>query len=159
MSGVRKSILSPLIIITAIIFQMLWRGLPHFYADAFNFLSIAVILLALRHGEGIGAFCGSLAGLIQDSLTLHVFGLAGLTKTSLGFIVGLGYRKLNLASFINQVLFIFAVSAFELLLWASLANLIFSFNPPFHLGWFWLQPLTTTLVTGFVFRLINQYND
>lgn len=155
MNEIRKSLVSPIIVGGAIILQILWRSVPHYYADLFNFFSMAVILLALRHGEGIGAISGSVAGLIQDSLTLHIFGLAGLTKTGLGFAVGLAYRKLNLVPFINQLLFIFVASSFELLIWAGLANLIFNFNLPIKLGAFWFQPLTTTLIAGFIFKLIK----
>lgn len=155
MNEIRKSLVSPIIVAAAIILQILWRSIPHFYGDLFNFFSMAVILLALRHGEGIGAISGSVAGLIQDSLTLHIFGLAGLTKTCLGFAVGLAYRKLNLATFINLLLFIFAASSFELLIWTGLANLIFNFNPPILFGAFWFQPLTTTIITGFIFRLVK----
>lgn len=155
MNKIRKSLVSPIIVAGAIILQILWRSVPHYYGDLFNFFSIVVILLALRHGEGIGAISGSIAGLIQDSLTLHIFGLAGLTKTGLGFAVGLAYRKLNLAPFINQLLFIFVASSLELLMWAGLSNLIFNFNPPVKLGAFWLQPLTTTIISGFIFKLIK----
>jgi len=155
MKEIRKSLISPLIFGVALILQILWRSVPHSYADLFNFLSVAVILLAMRHGEGAGAIGGSVAGLIQDSLTLHLSGLAGLTKTCLGFAVGLAYRKLNLAPFINQLLFIFAAGSLELFLWAGLANLIFTFHPPVESGSFWLQPLGTTLLSGFLFRLIK----
>lgn len=156
MKLIEKRLISPAIIVVAIILQMLWRSLPHLYADLFNFLSIGTILLALRHGEAVGALSGSLAGLIQDSLTLHVFGLAGLTKTGLGFLVGWAYRKLNLASFLNQSLFIFTASSAELVLWAGLAHLIFPVNPPLHLGAFWFQPITTTLIASFVFHSISR---
>jgi len=152
---IRKSLISPIIFGVALILQILWRSVPHSYADLFNFLSVAVILLALRHGEGAGAIGGSVAGLIQDSLTLHLFGLAGLTKTCLGFAVGLAYRKLNLTPFINQLLFIFAAGSLELLLWAGLANLIFTFHPPIESGSFWFQPIGTTLLSGFLFRWIK----
>lgn len=155
MNEIRKSLVSPIIVSLAIILQILWRTIPHYYGDLFNFFSIAVILLALRHGEGVGAFSGSVAGLIQDSLTLHIFGLAGLTKTGLGFAVGLAYRKLNLTPFINLFLFIFVASLLELLIWAGLVNLIFNFNPPIKFGAFWFQPLMTTLIAGFIFRLIK----
>lgn len=156
MKEIKKKLISPLIIIVAIVLQLLWRSWPHFYVDLFNFLSIGIILLALRHGEGIGALSGTLAGLIQDSMTLHVFGLAGLTKTGLGFFVGLAYRKLNLASFLNQSLFLFTASSIELVLWTGLANLIFPVNPPVHLEAFWFQPFTTALISSFVFRLLNR---
>ncbi len=155
MKALRKSLISPLIVASAIILQIWWRSVPHYYGDLFNFFSIAVILLALRHGEEIGALSGTVAGLIQDSLTLHVFGLAGLTKTGLGFVVGLAYRKLNLTPFINQLFFIFMAASLEHLIWAGLANLIFNFNPAVKLGAFWFQPLTTTLIAGFIFKLIK----
>jgi len=147
---------SSLIILLALLLQFLWRSTPRAIDDLFNFFSIIVVYLALRYGEIAGTLSGTVAGLAQDALSLHVFGLAGLTKTGLGFGVGLAFRKLNLQPLGRQLLILFFACWFELLVWTGLAYLIFGLKAPVWSGTFWLQPLTTALVAGLLFRLNNR---
>jgi len=148
---------SSLIILLALLLQFLWRSTPRTINDLFNFFSIIVVYLALRYGEIAGALSGTVAGLAQDALSLHVFGLAGLTKTGLGFGVGLAFRRLNLQPLGRQLLILFFACWFELLAWAGLAYLTFALKAPLWSGTFWLQPLTTALITGLLFRLTNRW--
>lgn len=151
-----RSLAEPLIaLIVAVVLQIIWRSTPSYLNDLFNFLSVGVIYIAASRGERVGAVVGSLTGLIQDSLTLRVLGLAGLTKTCLGFGVGLAFRKLNLQPFERKLL-AFTLAAFlETLIWSGLAFLIFAMTPPAWLLAFWLQPLTSGFVASLCFQLRN----
>jgi rod shape-determining protein MreD len=46
----------------------------------FNFFSLIVIYFALEKGEIYGACLGAICGLIQDSFSMSVFGVAGIAK-------------------------------------------------------------------------------
>ncbi len=141
----------------ALLLQALWRSTPHSFNDLFNFLAIAVVYLALSKGEITGAVVGTICGLAQDSLGLRVFGLAGLTKTILGFSVGLAWRKFDLSAFSRQFMVLFLACSLELVIWSGLALVIFGVHAPFWYGVFWLQPLTTSLTSSFIFHLRHKW--
>ncbi|MBP1661740.1 MAG: hypothetical protein H6P95_2932 [Candidatus Aminicenantes bacterium] len=50
----------------------------------FNAFSLVVILFAVWKGEVFGAVLGTVCGLLQDSFSLGVFGVAGLLSSSRG---------------------------------------------------------------------------
>ena len=49
---------------------------------------VAVVYIALTNGPLGGMFAGSVAGLIQDSLTTSFLGVGGLAKSIVGFFAG-----------------------------------------------------------------------
>jgi rod shape-determining protein MreD len=55
---------------------------------AVDLVLVAVVYVALTNGPVGGMFAGSLAGLIQDSLTTGYIGVGGLAKSVVGFFAG-----------------------------------------------------------------------
>ena len=53
-----------------------------------NVLNLLVLYFAIEEGEIYGSVMGSAAGLIQDSFSIGVFGMAGISKTIMGFLAG-----------------------------------------------------------------------
>ena len=53
-----------------------------------NTFSVVVIYFAFKKGEVFGAIMGMICGLIQDSFSIGVFGVAGIAKTILGYLAG-----------------------------------------------------------------------
>lgn len=49
---------------------------------------VAVVYVALTNGPLGGMFAGSVAGLVQDSLTTSLLGVGGLAKSIVGFFAG-----------------------------------------------------------------------
>ncbi len=49
---------------------------------------VAVVYFALANGPGTGLVVGSVAGLVQDSLSSGVLGIGGLAKCIVGFAAG-----------------------------------------------------------------------
>lgn len=143
-------------LVVAVLLQIFWRSTPSYLNDLINFLSVGVIYIAASRGEGVGAVVGSLAGLIQDSLTLRVLGLAGLTKTCLGFLVGLAFRKLNLQPFARKLLLLTLAAFLEIIIWSGLAFLIFAMHPPVWSGVFWFQPFTSGLIASVGLQVRNK---
>ena len=72
-----------------------------------NTFSLVVIFFSILKGELFGAVLGALCGLLQDSFSLGVFGVAGLSKTLLGFAAGYVSRKMNVVPFFRNFIFIF----------------------------------------------------
>jgi rod shape-determining protein MreD len=49
---------------------------------------IVVVYVAIKSGPSTGVVAGTVAGLIQDSLTSGILGIGGLAKTLVGFLCG-----------------------------------------------------------------------
>ncbi len=55
---------------------------------AVNLVLVAVVYIALAFGPVIGLFAGMAGGLAQDALAGGIVGIGGLSKTLVGFLVG-----------------------------------------------------------------------
>jgi len=64
---------------------------------AVDLVLVVVVYVALSSGSVPGLLTGTVAGLIQDSLSTGVIGIGGLAKTIVGFITGIVGTQLNIA--------------------------------------------------------------
>jgi rod shape-determining protein MreD len=55
---------------------------------AIDLVLVAVVYVALTTGPVSGMLAGSLAGLVQDSLSSGIIGIGGLAKSLVGFVAG-----------------------------------------------------------------------
>lgn len=79
---------------------------------AIDLVLVAVVGVALTTGPVSGMLAGSVAGLIQDSLSTGVLGIGGLAKSIVGFAVGLISQQFILAAALPRfVTFIVATVA------------------------------------------------
>ncbi|MGB2907493.1 MAG: rod shape-determining protein MreD [Candidatus Aminicenantaceae bacterium] len=123
---------------------------------SFNLLSVVVLYAAVRKGEIYGAVTGMLCGLLQDSFSLGVFGVAGIAKTLAGYTAGSVAKKINLASFSRRYSFFALVLILELALWAFLYSSIFSSRIYTAGGLIFIQPFLTALVAVGIIPLIKR---
>jgi rod shape-determining protein MreD len=119
----------------------------------FNAFSCVVLYFGLTRHEVFGAIMGTVCGLLQDSLSLGVFGVGGLTKTLLGFGAGYISRKINVTPVTRSFVFAFVMAAVELFLWKSLVLFLFGEGFSTAGGLIFLQPLFTALVVTAVFQV------
>ena len=74
---------------------------------AVDFVLVAVVYVALTRGPVGGLLAGSIAGLIQDSLTTGVIGIGGLAKSIVGFVAGaIGQQFIVTAAIPRVVMFV-----------------------------------------------------
>ncbi len=118
----------------------------------FNPFSWVVLYFGLTRQEMFGALTGSVCGLLQDSLSLGVFGLGGLSKTLMGFACGYVSRKINVLPVSRNFVFLFVLAIVELALWKGLASFLFRTRLTTEHGLAFLQPVITALVVTAVFR-------
>jgi len=111
-----------------------------------NVFSVLVVYYAVLRGEIFGAVLGSACGLIQDSFSLGVFGVGGLSKTVLGFLAGYISRKIHVVPFFRNLVFIFILGILELAIWLALYSFIFSERPLVRNGLIFVQPAVTALL-------------
>jgi rod shape-determining protein MreD len=123
----------------------------------FNFFSLVVIYFAVEKNEIFGACLGTFCGLIQDSFSLGVFGVAGLAKTIAGFAAGYIAKKIDVHPPLRSFVFIFLLISFEFILWALLYSFIFSGSINTGRGLVFFQPLSTALVGSVLFFFLRKF--
>jgi rod shape-determining protein MreD len=121
-----------------------------------NPFAAAVIVIGCRGGPTWGAAAGTAAGLLQDALTFRVFGLAGLTKTILGFFSGVVSRRINVAPAGRSFVFGFFMALLELILWVALYVLVFGERVYIRNGLLVLQPVVTAALSSLVLFLLRR---
>jgi rod shape-determining protein MreD len=93
----------------ALALQTTLAGLVIRGTAALDLVLIVVVYISLLFGPVAGVLVGSLAGLIQDSLSLGVLGIGGLAKTLVGFSAGfLGTQFIITAPLPRFVVFVLA---------------------------------------------------
>lgn len=93
----------------ALALQTTLGGLVIGGAAALDLVLVVVVYISLMSGPVAGVLVGSLAGLIQDSLSLRVLGTGGLAKTIVGFATGvLGTQFIITAPLPRFVVFVLA---------------------------------------------------
>ena len=111
-----------------------------------NGFSLAVVAFAVRKGEIFGAVLGTACGLVQDTFSLGIFGVGGLTKTLLGFWTGYVARRIDITPGLRSAAFLFVMSTLELILWILLGGLVLGQRVNLHGGLIFLQPFTTAFL-------------
>lgn len=122
----------------------------------FNFFSLVVIYFAVEKGEIHGACLGAFCGLIQDSFSIGVFGVAGIAKTIMGFLAGYFAGKINVMPLRRSFFFILILNCVELLIWAGLYSFIFSVRVNTGGGLLFFQPIFTALLGAALFYKLRK---
>jgi rod shape-determining protein MreD len=99
---------------------------------AFDLVLVVVVYVALRSGPVAGMLAGSVAGIIQDALSIGVIGIGGLAKSIVGFAVGVvGQQFIVTAALPRLVIFLGSTVAHAVMLMALYGLLGFrSFPSP-----------------------------
>jgi cell shape-determining protein MreD len=122
----------------------------------FNAFSWIVLYFSLTKDEVYGAVLGTICGLLQDAFSLGVFGVAGLTKTVLGFWTGFISRKINVVPVTRNFVFLLIMASFELSLWKFLAHFLFRERLAAGGGLALLQPLATAAIVTAAFQIARR---
>jgi rod shape-determining protein MreD len=75
-----------------------------------DFVLVVVVYVALSSGAVAGIATGTVAGLIQDSMSTGVIGIGGLAKTIVGFVTGVVGTQLNIAEPVARFVVFFAAT-------------------------------------------------
>ncbi len=122
----------------------------------FNFFSLVVIYFALEKGEIYGACLGAFCGLLQDSFSMGVFGVAGIAKTIMGYAAGYFSGKINVTPFRRNFVFVFLLLCVELVIWSFLYSFIFSEKVGTGGNLIFFQPLVTAVLGSLAYRFIRK---
>lgn len=75
-------------LVVALLFQTTVAGMSLQGGTLVNFVLVAVICVALSLGALTGLVAGAAGGLVQDAIAGGVVGVGGISKTVVGFVVG-----------------------------------------------------------------------
>lgn len=151
-----KSAIVVLALAAALVLQATLAGLFIGGTMAVNLVLVAVVYVALAYGPMTGLLAGTLGGLTQDTLGGGIVGTGGLTKTLIGFVVGVLSAQFNLSSTVPRlVMFVAATFVHELMFQGLQAITV---GRPFALKWsaVLVQALVNALVGVTAFLLVEQ---
>jgi len=140
------------IIAVLLIFSLLTK-LSKEAARLFNLFNVLVFYMGYKKGEVRGAVMGTVCGLIQDSLSLGVFGVSGISKTLMGYVTGFVSKRINVTTFGRRFLFMLFMFSAEMIVWIGIYSFVMSEKLYTAKGLILLQPLSTTLIALLLFPL------
>lgn len=110
-----KAIIVLGVLVLALLLQTTIAGLSLEAGSLVNFVLIAVVYVALSMGALTGLLAGAAGGLAQDAIAGSIVGIGGLSKTLVGFFVGvLGAQFIVAQPLPRFVMFVGATLVHEL---------------------------------------------
>ncbi len=143
-------------IILAVVLHTILGKISASLLSLFNAFSWVVLYFSLMKHEVFGAVMGTVCGLLQDSFSLGIFGVGGLTKTLLGFSTGYISRKINVTPIARNFIFLLIISSVELTLWKFLVFFLFRERFAGGSGLVFFQPLITAFLATFLFQIMRK---
>ena len=150
LKDVFRAILGTLVAVS--VYALAGAGAPALLV-VFNAFSVVVLYFSLRRGEVFGALLGTMCGLAQDAFSLGVFGVAGLTKTLLGFWTGYISHRVDVVPFVRNALFLLVMALLEITLWLGLTSLVSVRSIDLRGGLVFLQPFVTAILGSLLVAL------
>lgn len=100
----------------ALVLQTTLSGLMVGGTIKVNLVLVAIVYLALAYGAVTGMLAGTIGGLAQDALAGGIVGIGGMSKTLVGFAVGVLGAQFNLSTTVPRlVMFVAATFAHEVM--------------------------------------------
>jgi rod shape-determining protein MreD len=146
-------------IAAALVLQTALAGLMVGRPIAVNLVLVAVVYLALTYGAVTGMLAGTIGGLAQDALAGGIVGIGGMTKTIVGFAVGVLGAQFNLSTTVPRLVMFVAATFVHEMMFAGLHALVG--GRPFALVYSTalVQALVNGLVGVTVFLIIERGPD
>lgn len=126
-----------------------------FPTRAVDLVLVVVVYAALTSGSVTGLVTGSVAGLIQDALSGGVIGMAGLSKTVVGFLTGIVGTQFIVAHSASRFVVFFLATIVNAVVFMGVYELLGlrQFGEPYTAVA--LQGLVNAIVGVLVFKVIE----
>jgi rod shape-determining protein MreD len=122
---------------------------------AVNLVLVVVVYVALAYGALTGLLAGALGGLVQDALGGGIVGIGGLTKTLIGFVVGVLGAQFNLSTLVPRLVMFVAATFVHELMFAGLQAITGGGRVSVKLSAVLLQALVNGLIGVVAFVLVE----
>jgi rod shape-determining protein MreD len=154
-----KTAAALLALVGALALQTTLSGMLTGGAIAVNLVLVAVVYLALSYGAVTGTLAGMIGGLTQDALAGGIVGLGGMTKTMIGFIVGVLGAQFNLSTTVPRLVMFAAATVVHQVVFEGLHALLG--GRPFTLQWsaVLIQSLANALIGIVAFFIVERGPD
>lgn len=144
-----KAVIVVLALVAALAIQTTLAGLTIGGGVSVNLVLVAVVYIALTNGPVAGLLAGSAGGIIQDALAGGIIGIGGLSKTIVGFAVGVLGAQFIVAQPLPRFVIFFGATIVHELCFKTLHSLVESRE--FSLRW---VPLFTLAAVNAVVGII-----
>jgi rod shape-determining protein MreD len=140
----------------ALVVQTTLSGMMVGGTIAVNLVLVATVYLALAYGAVTGMLAGAVGGLTQDAVAGGLVGIGGMSKTVVGFAVGVLGAQFNLTSTVPRLVMFVAATFVHELMFKGLHALIG--GRPFAPQWtsMLIQALVNGLVGVTIFMLVER---
>jgi rod shape-determining protein MreD len=139
----------------AVLFQTTLGGIALQAGTHVNFVLVAVIFIALALGPVSGLLAGTVGGIAQDAIAGGIVGIGGISKTIVGFVVGIfGAQFIVSQPFPRLVIFVAGTFVHELC-FQSLYALAEAHSVRIHYREVLIQALVNGLVGIAVFYVME----
>lgn len=146
-------------IAAALVIQTALSGLMARGPIAVNLVLVAVVYLALAFGAVTGLLAGTIGGLAQDAFAGGIVGIGGMTKTIIGFVVGVLGAQFNLSTTVPRLVMFVAATFVHEVMFTGLHALIGGRPFVLHYSTTLIQALVNGLVGVTVFFLVERGPD
>lgn len=140
----------------ALALQSTIAGLTLKGATAVNLVLVAVVYVALAFGPVTGLLAGTAGGLAQDALAGGVVGIGGLTKTLVGFLVGVLGTQFIVSQWLPRLVTFLAATVLHELCFHALYALVE--GRPFSIDWrsVGIQAAVNAVIGTMAFAVVEQ---
>ena len=140
----------------ALMLQSTIAGMSFAAGSRVNLVLVAVIYVALAYGAVTGMLAGCVAGLVQDAIAGAIVGIGGLSKTVVGFFVGVLGAQFIVTTPVPRFLMFFGASLVHELCFQALYALVEARGFRFQLSGALIQALVNGAVGITVFLLAER---
>lgn len=145
-----------LVLVGALALQTTLSGMLTGGTIAVNLVLVAVVYLALSYGAVTGTLTGMVGGLAQDALAGGIVGLGGITKTVIGFVVGVLGAQFNLTTTVPRLVMFVAATFVHQIVFEGMYALLG--GRPFAFQWsaLLIQALANALIGIMAFLVVEK---
>jgi rod shape-determining protein MreD len=143
----------------ALLLQSTIAGMSFTAGSRVNLVLVAVIYVALAYGAVTGMLAGCVAGLVQDAIAGGIVGIGGLSKTVVGFFVGVLGAQFIVTTPVPRFLMFFGASLVHELCFQALYALVEARGIRLQLSGALIQALVNGAVGITAFMLVERAPD
>lgn len=140
----------------SLLLQSTIAGLSFAAGTRVNLVLVAVIYVALAYGAVSGLLAGCAAGLVQDAIAGGIVGIGGLSKTIVGFFVGVLGAQFIVSTPVPRFLMFVGASVVHEVCFQALYALVESRGMRFQLSAVMIQALVNGAVGITAFLLVER---
>jgi rod shape-determining protein MreD len=143
-------------IIAGLALQMTLSGMMIGGRIPVNLVLVAVVYIGLAFGPVTGMLAGACAGLAQDSLAGTIVGIGGLSKTLVGFLVGVLGAQFIVSQMIPRFVMFVGATLLHEIVFEALYALVEGRPFALHMSGAFVQALVNAVLGVIAFYIVEQ---